>query len=212
MNPLSIKICGMKFHQNILNVSKIDPDYMGFIFYQDSPRFVGHEFELPYLAERIKKVGVFVNERVDFILSTAKKYKLNFVQLHGIETVENCFKIKSSGLGVIKAFSIGDDFNFDSVKQYHGAVDYMLFDRAGKYHGGNGLSFNWGQLRNYDQQTPFFLSGGISPGNIQLVESITNLNLHAIDINSGGEYSPGLKSISVIKKMKKIVLNHSVLQ
>lgn len=195
-DKIPVKICGMRDADNIRMVATFKPDYMGFIFYPESPRFVGVDFKLPQgLPSSIQRVGVFVNEATEKISTTAKAIGLDAVQLHGNETVEQCEVLKESGLTLIKVFSVAYGFDFNVTKPYIPLVDYFLFDTKGKYYGGNATAFDWEILKRYDQEIPFFLSGGISPENLEGVSSIKGLNLHALDINSGVEEKPGIKSL-----------------
>ena len=113
---VKLKICGMRDGANIMDVASLQPDYLGFIFYPKSPRFVGNHFVLPAnLKPEIIRVGVFVNETSSLILDKAKAYQLNYIQLHGNETPDQCEALGQLGLGIIKVFSVGDDF--DLVRQ-----------------------------------------------------------------------------------------------
>ena len=190
----------MRDAENIAAVASLRPQYMGFIFYPKSPRYVGESFDIPAnLPASIKRVGVFVNESNAVIIAKSKSLKLDFVQLHGNESPAQCDELKATGLGVIKVFSIDDDFNFELTKPYREVVDYFLFDTKGKYYGGNAKAFNWKILDKYDQEVPFFLSGGLSPDNVNTLGDIQKMNLHALDLNSGVEISPGLKDIEKIR-------------
>ena len=201
---VKVKICGMREAENILDVGAVRPDYMGFIFHPQSPRCVPTDFRIPIsLDSSIKRVGVFVNEKVDLILSLIKRHSLDFVQLHGNESVEICDELRLQGIGVIKVFSIDEGFDFGSIESYKTVVDFFLFDTKGKYYGGNGIAFNWNVLNRYDQEIPFFLSGGISVVNIQNVEQLAMMNMHAIDVNSGVEIKPGVKDVESVKEVMK---------
>jgi phosphoribosylanthranilate isomerase len=202
---MNVKVCGMREEKNIHEVADLRPDYLGFIFYDRSPRFVGDDFEMPKIDPFIQKVGVFVNATTEEILAKAVIHNLHMVQLHGHETVEQCEELRAHNTLIIKAFSLDDKFNFQDVKKYHTAVDYFLFDTKGKYFGGNATRFDWSILTGYDQQTPFFLSGGLSPGNVAEVKSLNDMNIHAIDINSGVEISPGLKDVNKIRQVMTIL-------
>ena len=192
----------MRDAENIAAVGSLRPQYMGFIFYSKSPRFVGDSFDIPAnLPASIKRVGVFVNEANAVIINRSNALKLGLVQLHGNESPAQCDELKATGLGVIKVFSIDDDFNFELTKPYREVVDYFLFDTKGKYYGGNAKAFNWEILGKYDQEVPFFLSGGLSPDNVNTLGDIQKMNLHALDLNSGVEISPGLKDIEKIKTL-----------
>lgn len=196
----------MRDIKNIEEVASLSPDYMGFIFYNKSPRYAGEEFAEPTeFPSSIQKVGVFVNEETDEILNRVSQVKFQIVQLHGNESVEQCEMIRNAGLKVIKAFSVDDGFDFATLEKYNSSIDFFLFDTKGKYHGGNAKVFNWDILKRYSQRVPFFLSGGLSPSNIESVKELEGLNIHALDINSGVEISPGLKSVEKIKEVNQIL-------
>jgi phosphoribosylanthranilate isomerase len=202
---LKLKICGMRDPANIAEVAALQPDYMGFIFYDKSPRYVGEDFDTSTIPVSIKRVGVFVNEKTEVILNKVNQHNLDFVQLHGNESFEQCQGLKIKGIKIIKAFSVDSDFDFKSTNPYADYVSYFLFDTKGKYFGGNATAFDWMLLQQYDQQTPFFLSGGISPENVSGLKEIRNLNIHALDVNSGVEIAPGLKDVNKIKELKRVV-------
>jgi phosphoribosylanthranilate isomerase len=186
---------------NILEVGELFPDYMGFIFYPPSPRYVGEDFQLPVdLDHAIHRVGVFVNEQTDRMIYLCAKYNLSHVQLHGDEPVSVCEQLKHEGLKVIKVFRIGSDFDFSVTLPYKEVVDYFLFDTKGKHYGGNAQVFDWSILEGYDQEIPFFLSGGLTVENIQHVQRLKQMNLHALDLNSGVEDSAGVKNVSLINE------------
>lgn len=214
MSTLKIKVCGMRDPENIRSIGTLSPDYMGFIFYEQSPRYTGKSFFIPDdLPATVKRVGVFVNESIETMLGISSLYGLQCVQLHGHEPVEKCEQLRSAGLEVIKAFAVDDPFDFSVLKPYQSSVDYFLFDTRGKKYGGNGLPFNWSVLQHYDQQVPFFLSGGLSTRNLEDVFRLTTMNLYALDINSGVEVSPGMKDVreveSFIKQARKKFITNS---
>ena len=201
---MKLKICGMKYPENILEVGALLPDYMGFIFWEKSARYF--DGIIPALPESIKKVGVFVNEKEVEILTKIKRYDLQAVQLHGNESVEFCVNLKNkieSNIEIIKVFSVDDAFDFKVLTPFENACDYFLFDTKGKLPGGNGTAFDWKVLENYPSTKPFFLSGGIGMEEIEGVKEIlkTNLPIYAIDINSKFEIEPGLKNIELLKIM-----------
>lgn len=201
--PLQLKVCGMRNAKNIADVGALKPDYMGFIFYRPSPRYVGEDFSLPEnFPSTIRKVGVFVNEAPDSILSKVRNLQLDFVQLHGNEPAGLCEVLKQQDMKIIKVFSIGDVFDFKVTKPYESVVDYFLFDTKGKNYGGNAQVFKWEILKQYDQQVPFFLSGGLTVENIAGVKRLRGMNLHGLDVNSGVELEPGLKSPELISGLK----------
>lgn len=199
---MEIKICGMK--SNVQEVSVLHPDYLGFIFYEKSPRnFVG---EMPELNSKIKKVGVFVNEKTSLILKKIKEFDLNVVQLHGNESENYCLELKKlkPEIEIWKAFSIDEHFDFDAVKIYK-SIDKILFDTKGKNPGGNGQKFNWEMLENLKLDKPFILSGGIDSDDIQSIKSLKEKNsaLVTIDLNSRFEIEHGLKDIEKLERFIK---------
>ncbi len=194
----------MRESANIRSVASTRPDFMGFIFYKKSPRYVGENFSMPDdLDDNIQRVGVFVNEDVYAIVDLVSKHRLDFIQLHGDESPGYCKALKEKGIGIIKVFSMGDSFDFATTDQYKSEVDYFLFDTKGKARGGNGVTFNWSLLENYKGTIPFFLSGGIDPENVNEVFSLSHEQLFAIDVNSGIESAPGIKDISKLNLLIK---------
>ena len=204
----------MRDHENIMKVAASSPDFMGFIFYSKSPRYVGESFSLPSdFPSSIAKVGVFVNESKEKILAIANRLKLDLLQLHGSETVQQCGELRSHNYQIIKAFSVDNSFDFGSAKFYLGAVDFFLFDTKGQYHGGNAKAFNWSLLKSYDLELPYFLSGGLTPENVKMAIELHDPRLFALDINSGVEISPAVKDIDKIRTVKNIInhtLNHEL--
>ncbi len=200
---IKIKICGMKFPENIYEIASLKPDYLGFIFYEKSPR--NFENNIPNLSNSIKKVGVFVNTSFEEIQEKVKQYDLDFVQLHGDENPEFCHLLQQNKFKVIKSFSIDNQFNFNTLSKYNNYCDYFLFDTKGTNYGGNGITFNWSVLENYHLDKPYFLSGGIGIENIDEVKSFLTKdyakNCIAIDCNSKLELSPGLKSTEKTKQL-----------
>lgn len=217
-SELKMKICGMKYPDNIGEIAVLQPDYLGFIFYEKSSRFFNDK--IPKLSSDIKKVGVFVNASINNIIEKIEKYSLDLVQLHGDETPEFCKELKRcirestrnensknpAFEGIIKVFSVNDDFNFDELKPYESVCDYFLFDTKGKLPGGNGYVFNWEVLKDYPSTKPYFLSGGIG---LETIENITAFlqrpeshYCHAIDVNSKFEIEAGLKSVTLLKEFK----------
>jgi phosphoribosylanthranilate isomerase len=200
---MKLKICGMKYPDNILDVSQLLPDYLGFIFYEKSARFF--DGDIPEIPKSIQKVGVFVNATLEGIISKIKKHGLNTIQLHGNENVNFCQSLKKEGIEIIKVFSIDDDFDFDILKPFEAVCDYFLFDTKGKLPGGNGITFNWQILKNYNSRKPFFLSGGIGIEEIEKIKTL-QLPIHAIDVNSKFEIKPGLKNINLVRTARELSL------
>jgi phosphoribosylanthranilate isomerase len=194
-----IKICGMKFPENIFEVGALLPDFIGFIFWEKSSRYF--DGKIPMLPKSIKKVGVFVDESFEIAVSKIEKYNLNCVQLHGNESVEYCEKLKEIPIEIIKVFSIKDNFDFEILKEFESVCDYFLFDTKGELPGGNGTTFNWNLLKKYPSNKPFFLSGGIGIEEIKQIKDM-NLPIYGIDVNSKFEIQPGLKNTELLKSFQ----------
>ena len=199
---MKLKVCGMRAPENIKALSALTPDYMGFIFWAPSSRYV--ETTTPELPSAIKKTGVFVDASVDYIQSMVLQHKLQAVQLHGEETPQYCALVQNFGVEVIKAFSVKDSFDFSQLEPYETSCDFFLFDTKGELPGGNGYGFDWSLLTNYPSQKPFFLSGGIGLEHTPQIKALlnTDLPLHAIDVNSKFELAPALKNIDALTQFK----------
>jgi len=179
---MKLKVCGMKYSQNITEIENLFPDLMGFIFYEKSKRF----FNLPEinLNNKVKRVGVFVNENIQEIKNKIKKYKLDYVQLHGEENVNFCNTLQPF-VKIIKVFKIDYNFNFKKTEEFEEVCDYFLFDTKSQLHGGSGKKFDWDLLKNYNCKKDFFLSGGIDIGDIEEIKKIVNsYPIAGIDVNS----------------------------
>tara|TARA_B110000008_G_scaffold88368_1_gene90432 strand:- start:19378 stop:19995 length:618 start_codon:yes stop_codon:yes gene_type:complete len=200
---MKFKICGMSNFKNIKDVSELNPDYMGFIFWEKSLRFINNS--TPNLTSNIKKTGVFVDQSIDYIEYKIKEHKLQAVQLHGKETPDYCDLINQLGVETIKAFSVSEGFNFKNLKSYEKYCNFYLFDTKGKLPGGNGFSFDWKILKNYLSDKPFFLSGGIGLEHIKEIRELltTDLPIYAIDVNSKFEIIPGKKKIKELSQFKR---------
>lgn len=201
-----IKVCGMKYSHNIKEVAALQPDYLGFIFYEKSPRYFSGE--IPEIPSKIKKIGVFVNAKIPFILDKIQLHNLQLIQLHGDEDIHYVQHLKEQitkaklNVKIIKVFGIKESFDFNQLKFYEKEVDYFLFDTQGKERGGNGISFNWKILKKYPSDKPYFLSGGID---IDAVDKIKKINPRpfALDINSKFEVKAGEKNPDKINQLKK---------
>lgn len=202
MNNLKLKVCGMKFAANIAAVAELQPNYLGFIFYDKSPRFISDVSAelIKYIPAEIKTVGVFVNEDLEVVKQKVKAHQLKAVQLHGNETPDYCQQLKGSfnELEVIKAFGIDEDFDFKILEAYLDVVDYFLFDTKTIAHGGSGKTFDWQILKQYRFDKPYFLSGGIDLEHAVSLKEIEDLRLYALDINSRFETEPGVKDVGKI--------------
>ena len=217
---MKLKVCGLTKIGQIQELISMNVDFLGFIFYEKSPRFTLNHLSLDEISEinHQGKVGVFVNETVEKIVEISEKAKLNFIQLHGNEddnfVGELNLKI-SSEIKIIKVIKIEANViprNEESAKRFFTAlhsvqnvknVDYFLFDTDSKAFGGTGQTFDWNILNEIEIPKPYFLSGGISLENIQQLTTI-NQQPFALDINSKFETEPGIKDVEKIKKL----INH----
>ena len=198
---------------NTSEVANINPDYLGFIFWEKSARFF--DGEIPALPHPIRKIGVFVDADLENTIGTVIKYHLQGVQLHGKESPEFCAQIASAlkeanlKADIIKVFSIKDDFDFKVLEPYEEVCDYYLFDTKGKLPGGNGYTFDWSVLKAYPSTKPYFLSGGIGLEHREKIKEFMELPearyCHAIDVNSKFEQEPGLKKIEKLQEFKTIL-------
>ena len=188
----------MRETENIQTLMDLPIHYMGMIFFKKSPRNI----EKPVakeLTNEVKRIGVFVNEEIHIVLEKAKQYNLDYIQLHGGESLSYCTVISESGLKIIKVFSVDKDFDFDQTKEFNEIAEYFLFDTKGETHGGTGKSFDWSVLQNYKGDKPFFLGGGIGPESIQAIKELNHPKLFALDLNSKFEINPGLKNIELLE-------------
>ena len=198
---MKIKVCGLKDPQNIEHVAALGPDYVGFIFYGPSPRFVA---DMPVetinvLPSNIIKTAVFVNESAANINSLIARFKFDAIQLHGNESPEFCAEFTGK-VKVLKAFGLNDTFNFEQLDTYVNKVDFFLFDTKTDIHGGSGKTFDWGILNKYKLDIPFFLSGGISLDNLAEIKKIYHPQFYGVDLNSRFETAPGVKNIEKLKE------------
>jgi len=194
----------MRYPQNIADVASLNIDYMGFIFYRQSKRFVDHIAFVPS-ATKLKRTGVFVNAPIAYIKTKIVDFALDTIQLHGDEDVHFCQQFTESGIQLIKAFGIDDQFEWKSVEPFLNDVDLFLFDTKSAEHGGTGRSFNWQKLKDYPYDKPYFLSGGLSLANIQEAKDFEDDRLFGLDLNSKFEIEPGLKNISTLTQALKLL-------
>ena len=210
----------MRDAQNIREVSQLGVDMIGMIFYPKSPRYVemqsSHAGFIPdYAKEDIgvsvsakspARVGVFVDDMVQNIVTRVVNYHLDYVQLHGNEPREMCENLRLTldpdirpGIKIIKAISVSDASNIQKYKEYVGAVDLFLFDTKCKMVGGSGQQFDWQVLEQYDGEVPFLLSGGIGPEDASRLHAFHHPKCIGIDLNSRFEIEPGVKDVEKLK-------------
>lgn len=220
-----IKVCGMRDADNIREVSELDIDMMGFIFWKDSPRFVrmisSHAGIIPDYSEerlnknsgkvvddqhRIKRVGVFVDDMPQTIVTRIYNYELDYVQLHG---EESCIMIDNlrrtlepdirTGVKIIKTISVSSAEDIEKTKEYEGCVDLFLFDTKCPTMGGSGDKFDWSVLSAYKGNVPFLLSGGIGMDDVDKIKSFKHPQFAGVDVNSCFETEPGVKDVEKLR-------------
>ena len=211
-NNYQLKVCGLTKINQIQELISLNTDFLGFIFYEKSPRFVLNHLSLVEISEinHQGKVGVFVNETVEKISEISEKAKLSFIQLHGDEDEKFILQLRQilgNNIKIIKVIRIGNQ-SFDelqkTINQQPSTANYLLFDTDSKAFGGTGKTFDWQILNEIEIPIPYFLSGGISLENIHQLSTINQQPL-ALDINSKFETAPGIKDLEKIKTFKSLL-------
>lgn len=192
-----VKVCGMREADNIRAVERAGADWMGFICYEGSKRYVA---TIPdYLPERSKRVGVFANASIENIRKRAHALRLDFLQLHGTESPELCSTLHTEGYRLIKVFALRSIADLKQIPPFAPYCDYLLFDTPCTCFGGSGKTFDWELLRHYDGDTPFILSGGIRPESLNELCRFRHPKWAGIDLNSGFETAPAVKDAARLK-------------
>lgn len=202
---MKLKVCGLTKTDQIHELISMKVDFLGFIFYEKSPRYVLNHLSLSEISgiKHSGKVGVFVNESVENIVAIAEDTALNYIQLHGDEEENFIDELRNKlnkEIKIIKVFRVGKEFEnlkFE-IQNLKSNVDYFLFDTDSKAFGGTGKTFNWQILNELEIPKPYFLSGGISPENCKDIRNIKQQPL-ALDINSKFETEAGNKDLEKIK-------------
>jgi phosphoribosylanthranilate isomerase len=204
MKDLKVKVCGMKSSDEIQEL--IDSnliDYIGFIFYPKSLRYMN---KIPQLIGNIKRVGVFVNEELETIQAKIQDYKLDILQLHGNESESEVKQLKEvTQLPIFKAFGIDERYDFSICQSYEPYIEAFLFDAKTEKFGGSGKQFDWSILENYTGEKPFILSGGVDEKALNQLKNYSFPKLIGVDLNSKFEISTGQKDTKrIIQTVKQI--------
>jgi len=201
---MRIKVCGMTQPNQLDQLAEANVNFAGFIFYPKSPRFALRSMTTAEIKKenRLNKVGVFVNAGIEDVLQMVDECRLHMVQLHGDETPKYCERV-ADYVSVIKAFRVSENDNIEwMIRPYMEACDMFMFDTMGVGYGGTGKKFDWGMLKEAEIGKPFFLSGGIEPGDEDKLKEFSGeavaKALFAVDINSKFEISPGLKDMEKV--------------
>lgn len=196
-----IKVCGMREPHNIRAVEEAGADWMGFIFYPGSPRYVDKRPE--YMPRRAKRVGVFVDAAAGEIAERTAEFGLHAVQLHGHESHGFCPSVRRmlpDGTLLIKALHISCTDDMERAAEYENACDYLLFETPSRTYGGSGRMFDWSLLDSYRGTLPFILSGGIGPDSADALADLNHPRWAGIDLNSRFETAPAVKDAALVKK------------
>lgn len=201
-----VKVCGNTLPEQVNAMDEMGVTFAGFIFYPKSLHYMRPKItaeKMKQIKGKIAKVGVFVNETYDELMRTVDEYRLDMVQLHGDETPKYCEKI-ADYISVIKAFRLSENDSIEwMTKPYFDVCDFYLFDTLGVGYGGTGKKFDWTVLQNSPPRKPYFLSGGLEPGDGNNLKEFTKTpaaeKLFALDINSKFEIGAGVKGINKIK-------------
>lgn len=237
MKDMIIKVCGLRDARNIQEVAALGVDMLGFIFWPQSPRYVQmvssqagiipdysrerlHEASwgtgsvAPTAVHRPQRVGVFVDDMPQNIITRVYNYHLDYVQLHGHESpvmVDNLRRTLipdiAPDIKVIKAVSVASAGDLRQTAAYEGLVDLFLFDTKCATVGGSGEQFDWSVLDAYEGTVPFLLSGGIGPGDAARVRAFRHPRFAGIDLNSRFETAPGMKDVGLLQTFIKQVRN-----
>ncbi|WP_430896520.1 MULTISPECIES: phosphoribosylanthranilate isomerase [unclassified Paraflavitalea] len=209
---MRIKVCGMTQPEQVAQLASFGVAFAGFIFYPKSPRYVFKHMTTTQIRKEnsINKVGVFVNAPIEEVLHMVDECRLHMVQLHGDESPKYCEKI-ADYVSVVKAFRMSEN---DSpqwmIRPYMDVCDMFMFDTMGAGYGGTGKKFDWHMLKDNVIGKPFFLSGGLEPGDEGALKDFTKEEvskaLFAIDINSKFETSPGVKDLEMVKNFAQKIL------
>jgi phosphoribosylanthranilate isomerase len=205
LNNRLIKVCGIAHPETIAGIGAVHPDMCGLIFYDRSPRFAGHlsPGQFRQIPGSILKTGVFVKADLDYLWEMVALYGLKAIQLHGHEDPDYCStcyeKCRQQGIRLLKVFSLKEAADFKGMEAYIPFSDYFLFDTQTSGYGGSGKAFDWQLLENYFLPHPFFLSGGIGPGDVEALQRLFHPALAGFDINSRFELAPGHKDLQKVE-------------
>ena len=198
-----VKICGLTNAEDAQVAAEAGADFLGFIFYPPSPRYVSPE-RVHRIIEAIRSasftvrcVGVFVDEKVDDVRQTARQCGLDYAQLHGTEPPETVTALMTQGLGAIKAFRVRDGASLDEIARYRASA-YLLDTYVKDRPGGTGVSFDWTLAARAKAHGPVILAGGLNADNVE--EAIRTAEPWAVDVATGVETEPGRKDPAEVRR------------
>ena len=199
----AVKVCGITRPGDARLVSRLGANMVGLIFHRKSPRYITLKeanvivAELPPL---VRRVGVFVDEEPQRIIEIARRLRLHYIQLHGHED-SKCIRIlQEAGLQVIRAFGIANLEDIGPARKTR--ADLVLLDnRQGEKSGGTGKAFDWKLVKKIRKEK-LVLAGGINTDNVE--KAVREVDPIVIDVNSGVESDPGIKSARKVKEFLKL--------
>jgi phosphoribosylanthranilate isomerase len=196
---VQIKICGITIVEDALACAAMGADAIGLVFYPKSPRYVSMDQAAmisSVLPPAIARVGVFVNESYETIISAVSACGLSAVQLHGQEPPELVKKLSNHNFNVIKCLYLKGSPAIDAAASYN-TGSFLLECSAGKLPGGNAMTWDWSGAREFAQNHPTIIAGGLNPENI--AEAIRAALPDAVDVSSGVEALPGRKDRNMVR-------------
>lgn len=209
---MKIKVCGITNQTAIIDSLGID--YIGHIFWEPSKRYVSPE-QIAFQPNNNKRVGVFVDESIETVIEITKKLSLKGVQLHANEDVKYIQELKAKlpNTEIIKAVAIGSTKDLTALDSFNQLIDLFIFDTKGRLPGGNGTQFDWNILSDYKGTTPFLLSGGIGPEDVEAITNFKKQLNHpqfvGVDLNSKFEDSPGVKNVEKLTNFVSSLKNEA---
>ncbi len=199
-----LKVCGITESRQFNWLAQHGIEMIGLNFYPKSKRFISQPLVGISSPSDAKKVGVFVDPEMSYLLEKADEYNLDMVQLHGNESVAFCEEVVDN-IAIIKAFGVDENFSFAHTEPYLKSASYFLFDTKTDAYGGSGKKFNWHKLSEYHFDKSFLLSGGIQLEDIPEIMGLNFTALAGMDVNSGFEISPGNKDLDKINTLLKLI-------
>lgn len=200
-----VKICGLTEPETLQTAIDAGADFIGFVFYPPSPRNISPQTAAELCAlvpAHIKHVGLFVDPSDEELNETLKTVPLDSIQLHGSETPERVKEISEKfDLPLIKAIRVGSKSDLANIESYEPYIDWFIFDAKpvdATLPGGTGQTFDWSLLEGIALDTPWMLSGGLTPENVS--GALSHLNPPGVDVSSGVEGQKGIKDAEKITR------------
>ncbi|MDG1248590.1 MAG: phosphoribosylanthranilate isomerase [SAR86 cluster bacterium] len=205
MSNIKVKVCGVSNPEMVKQLLKLELDFIGFIFYKKSPRYISNQIAQDLLSVdfgNTRPVCVYVNPTRDYVLETSSYFDNPILQFHGEEPESFC---DSFNLEYWKAIRVKSSSSFSETLSYQSAEAILLENHKDGLYGGTGEAFDWSLIKDHDDQIKkIILSGGI---NIENVDNAIDTLPWCIDLNSGVESSIGKKDIELIIDILKNIKN-----